>query len=75
MAIVLGGSCPRWQFSGWQLSWATIVLGGNCPGGGCPGGCSPDTVSNRRVACGPRGRFVQSAMLFGNFQIFNISII
>jgi len=27
-----------------------------------------------RVVCGPRGRFVRPAMLFGNFQIFNIYV-
>ena len=30
MAVVLGGSCPRWQLSGWQLSWVAVVLGGSC---------------------------------------------
>jgi len=32
-----GGSCLRWQFSGWQLSLVAVVLGGGCPGGICPG--------------------------------------
>ena len=31
-------------------------------------------VSNTRAACGPRGRSVRPAMLFGNFQIMNIYI-
>jgi len=58
--IVLGGDCPRWQLSGWQLSWVAIVLGDSCPrwqlshvavvlvgdilGGSCPGGYCPRTV-------------------------------
>jgi hypothetical protein len=32
VAIVLGGNCPGWQLSRWQLSWVAIVPGGNCPG-------------------------------------------
>jgi len=31
-------------------------------------------VSNTRAACRPRGHFVQPAMLFGNFEIINISV-
>jgi hypothetical protein len=53
VAIILGGNCPGWQLSGWQLSWVAIVqvvivLGGNypdwhlswvaiVPGDNCPG--------------------------------------
>jgi len=37
VAVVLGGSCPRSQLSGWQLFGVAVVLGGNCPGGNCPG--------------------------------------
>jgi len=32
-------------------------------------------VSNTRAACPPRGHFVQPTMLFGNFEIINISVI
>jgi len=31
-------------------------------------------VSNMRAACGPQGPFMQPVMLFGNFQIINISL-
>ena len=34
VAVVLVGSCPRWNLSKWQLS------GGVCPGGSCRGGVS-----------------------------------
>jgi len=27
--ICAGGSCPRWQFSGWQLCWVAVALGGS----------------------------------------------
>ena len=37
VAIVLGGSCPKWQ-----LSWVAVVAGGSCPGG-----CCPDTMCIR----------------------------
>ena len=29
VAVILCDSCPMWQFSGWQLSWVAIILGGN----------------------------------------------
>jgi len=25
VAVILGGSCPRWQLSGWQLFWYPIM--------------------------------------------------
>jgi len=31
-------------------------------------------VSNPRAACGPQGPFVRPAMLFGDFQMINISL-
>ena len=41
MGIVLGGNCPGWELSRWELSWVGIVLGGNCPGANCPGANCP----------------------------------
>jgi len=33
------------------------------------------TRGDPRTGCGPRGRFVRPAMLFGNFQVINICVI
>ena len=35
MGVILGGSFPRWEFSGWELS------SGNNPGGSFTGGSFP----------------------------------
>jgi len=36
MAVVLEGDCPRWQLSGWQLSWVAVVQIAVVQEGDCP---------------------------------------